>query len=140
MFDRGHDFTGQDLKNKSFRELDLRNCRFVDCDLRGADFTRANLSFADLTGANLDGAKMLGAIMHETVGAFRNGGPIISVVGLQYPVLIDGVFITFGCATIEHTGKTGLDHDTLLKLDKKKGFCFYALGKELLQWYRNNNP
>ena len=134
---RGDDFTGQDLKNKNFRELDLRNCRFVGCDMRGADLRRADLSFADLTGADLEGANMIGAIMHETRGAERNGGPIFSLVGFPYPILIDGQFITFKCATIDHTGKESLGRDELIILDKKDAVMFHAIGAEILKWYRS---
>ncbi|MCK5132707.1 MAG: pentapeptide repeat-containing protein [Candidatus Sabulitectum sp.] len=133
---QGTDYSGQDLKGKDFRSKDLRNCRFVGCDMRGADLRNANLSAADFTGADLQDARMLGAIMNKTIGAQRNGGCIVSVVGLQYPILIDGTFITFACSTINHIGKESLDYETLLKLDKHKAIRFHALGAELLKWYR----
>ena len=135
---RGEDFAGQDLKNRNFREVDLRNCRFVGCDMRGADMRGANLSFADLTDADLTDANMLGAIMHKTRGAYRNGGPLVSLLGLQYPILIDGKYITFECSTIEHTGRDSISREELLKLDRKAALCFHSVGKELLKWYRGS--
>ena len=132
---RGDDFTGQDLRNAELQGQDLRNCRLVGCDLRGANLEGANLSHADLTDADLTDARMLGAIMHETIGARRNGGPIISVVGLQYPILLDGKVALFGCEGVP-IGTVELPKNKLLRMDKGTALRFAAIGEALLKWYR----
>lgn len=136
---RGEDFSHQDLHGRNFRGQDLRNCRFIGTDLRDADLREANLSHADFTNADLTGAKMLGCIMHKTRGACRNGGPIVSITGLQYPILLDGTFITFGCATLQHKGRESLDRATLLRMDKGAAVRFHDLGAALLAWYRGGS-
>ena len=46
------DFTGQDLRGRSFERKDLRGACFQEADIRGANFARA-----DLTGANFVGVQ-----------------------------------------------------------------------------------
>jgi len=132
---RGQDFAGQDLRNAKLQGQDLRNCRFVDCDMRGANLEGANLSHADLTGADLTDARMLGAIMVETIGAVRNGGPVVSVVGLPYPILLDGKVATFGCESVP-LNTAELHRSKLLRMDKAEAVRFYAAGEALVKWYR----
>jgi len=134
---RGDDFAGQDLRSVKLRGVDLRNCRLVGCDLRGVDLAGANLSDADLTDADLTGANLLGAIMIGTRGAMRNGGRVVSILGLTYPVVIDGDYMYF-CQDVKvrHRGRDSLDREELLRMDKRRALKFYALGVELLKWYR----
>jgi len=120
------------------RESDFRNCRFVGTDLRGCNLERANLWRADLTDAILDDSTLLlGCILHEAIGARRNGGPLVSVVGLSYPVVIDGRWMIF-CpdVRVEHAGRDALDREELLRMDKRRALDFHDLGCSLLKWYR----
>ncbi len=41
-----NDFSGQDLRGRSFKNKELENAIFSDCDLRGVDFSGANLTAA----------------------------------------------------------------------------------------------
>jgi len=135
---RGCDFSGQSLRNKDMREADLRNCRFFETDMRGANLERANLSGADLTNAIIDDTtRLLGCVMHETVGARRNGGPLVSVVGLSYPVVIDGRWMIF-CQDVRvgHVGRDTLEREELIRMDKRRALDFHDLGCSLLKWYR----
>jgi len=135
MIERGADISGQDLRNAKLVCVDLRNCRMVDCDLRGADLRGANLTDADLTGALLDDANLRGAIMVNTRGARRNGGPVVSIVGLTYPIVIDGKVAQFGCESVP-TSTTEITNAKLLRMDKGEALRFKAIGGALLKWYR----
>ena len=61
------DFTGQDLRGRSFRGQDLRGTCF-----QGADIRRANFARADLTGANFVGT-WCGLTWHTVLGQLLIG-------------------------------------------------------------------
>ncbi|MFM6224755.1 MAG: pentapeptide repeat-containing protein, partial [Dolichospermum sp.] len=45
------DYSGQNLRGRSFKGQDLTGANFSQADIRGANFTNANLKGADFTGA-----------------------------------------------------------------------------------------
>ncbi|MBC5794941.1 pentapeptide repeat-containing protein [Sphaerospermopsis sp. LEGE 00249] len=55
------DYSGQNLRGRSFKGQNLTKANFRKADLRGADFTNAILKCANFTNANLKGADFTGA-------------------------------------------------------------------------------
>ena len=91
----GHDFSGEILREASFRNSNLAGASFRDAvltkadlrgtDLEGAVFSDAVLEKADLRGANLEGADLTGADLTsirynaktQFAGARFDGGTVL---------------------------------------------------------------
>ncbi|GAX45345.1 hypothetical protein NIES4075_63660 [Tolypothrix sp. NIES-4075] len=58
---RGRSFKGQNLEGADFSDADIRGTDFTSAILRGADFTNANLRGADFTNADIRGTKFIKA-------------------------------------------------------------------------------
>jgi uncharacterized protein YjbI with pentapeptide repeats len=59
------DYSGQNLRGRSFRNQNLTGANFSSADIQGADFSGTNLSMANLSGADLSKANLSGADLSE---------------------------------------------------------------------------
>jgi len=100
---RGADLRGADLDGANLYGANLDGADLHGADLHGANLRGANLRGADLRGADLDGANLRGADLR---GANLYGEKIsqnpISIVGLNWAVLISDGFMRIGCQRHSH--------------------------------------
>jgi len=76
----------------------LAGANLAGANLAGANLACANLACANLGGANLGGADLGGA---DLGGEVLNKAPI-SLINLQWPILITGQYMRIGCQRHTH--------------------------------------
>jgi Pentapeptide repeats (8 copies) len=104
----GADLSGANLSRASLSGADLYGANLYGADLSRADLSGADLSRADLSGADLSGADLSGANLSRASlsGAKVDGEEItitpVSVVGLEWSVLITDGYLRIGCQRHTH--------------------------------------
>jgi uncharacterized protein YjbI with pentapeptide repeats len=99
----GADFSGADLYGADLSGANLSWANLSGANLSWANLSGANLYGANLSGANLYGANLYGANLYRVdLDGETLTKPPLSLLNLEWPVLITEGFMRIGCQRHTH--------------------------------------